>query len=142
VDPPGGGSIRRFARSVSGCSLLELARERRIAVAFDLTAPGPLWAMGRGAPVRRIWNEPNQPGWLAPQRSGAPSGTPQRAQIQRRPVGGRGTWGVLAVVSTRNRTGVLQVGVAPPGSDELRLVWARPRGGPRVESRTVEVTSS
>ncbi len=88
--------------------VLELARERRIAVNFDLTAPGPLWAMGHGAPDAReadhfdpsavqfgrfafaagrrysgryvpvgarasiprvgfwsIWNEPNQPGWLA-----------------------------------------------------------------------------
>ena len=91
--------------------VLELARARGISVDFDLTAPGPLWAMRRGAPLagqanhyepsasefgrfvlaagRRyagryvapgsaspiprvaywsIWNEPNQPGWLAPQR--------------------------------------------------------------------------
>jgi hypothetical protein len=87
-----------------------LARARGIGVDFDLTAPGPRWAMAPGAPVasqadhyapsatdfgafvaavgRRysgtyrppgavaplprvafwsIWNEPNQPGWLAPQ---------------------------------------------------------------------------
>jgi hypothetical protein len=90
--------------------VLELARARGIGVDFDLTAPGPRWAMAPGAPVaaqanhyapsarafgafvravgRRysgsyrapgaaaplprvgfwsIWNEPNQPGWLAPQ---------------------------------------------------------------------------
>jgi hypothetical protein len=92
--------------------LVRLARARGMAVQFDLTAPGPLWAMrhpapantlasvyhpsvsdwrqfviavGRrysgaytppgtaGGPLPRvsdwsIWNEPNQPGWLAPQR--------------------------------------------------------------------------
>jgi hypothetical protein len=87
----------------------ELARARAMTVNFNVTAPGPLWAMGRGggahyadhwmpdsadfgnfvralgtrysghyvppggrAPLPRvsfwsIWNEPNQPGWLAPQ---------------------------------------------------------------------------
>ena len=97
--------------------VLELARARGIAVDFDLTAPGPLWAMGRGAPTARlathfapsaaafgrfvdaagrrysgryvpagmqrpiprvdfwsIWNEPNQPGWLAPQRAASKGG--------------------------------------------------------------------
>jgi hypothetical protein len=90
--------------------LVGLARARGIAVNFNLTAPGPRWAMARGAPSARnadhwmpsagsfgqfvaavgtrysgsytpsgagaplprvhywsIWNEPNQPGWLAPQ---------------------------------------------------------------------------
>jgi hypothetical protein len=89
--------------------VVKLAGRRGIAVDFDLTAPGPLWAMARGAPTARfadhwapspaqfgrfvtavgrrfsgsfrdalgqtiprvdfwsIWNEPNQPGWLAPQ---------------------------------------------------------------------------
>jgi hypothetical protein len=89
--------------------LVELARGRGIGVDFNVGAPGPLWAMTRGAPAvkyadhwipsasrfaqfvaavgRRysgsyaapggstlprvsywsIWNEPNQPGWLAPQ---------------------------------------------------------------------------
>ena len=89
--------------------LVRLARARGIAVDFNLTAPGPLWAMahrppsaryadhwapsaaafgefvqavatrysGHYAPAGRralprvsfwsIWNEPNQPGWLAPQ---------------------------------------------------------------------------
>ena len=94
--------------------VVALARENGIAVAFNVTAPGPLWAMGRGAPDAKtathyrpsasdfgnfvaalgrrysgsytlpaaatarsstlprvsfwtIWNEPNQPGWLAPQ---------------------------------------------------------------------------
>lgn len=90
--------------------LAELAHADGITVNFNLTAPGPLWAMGRGAPSARyrdrwlpsalqfgqfvaavgarysgsyrpaagrpalprvhywsVWNEPNQPGWLAPQ---------------------------------------------------------------------------
>jgi hypothetical protein len=90
--------------------LVVLARKRGIAVAFNVTAPGPLWAMapaggrskyanhyrpsatdfgqfaaavgkrysgrytppGGSSPLPRvsywtIWNEPNQPGWLAPQ---------------------------------------------------------------------------
>ncbi len=89
--------------------LVELAGARGIALDFDVGAPGPLWAMARGAPAPRyanhwmpsatrfgafvtavgrryggryappggstlprvsfwsVWNEPNQPGWLAPQ---------------------------------------------------------------------------
>jgi hypothetical protein len=90
--------------------LVKLAGARGIGVDFDLTAPGPLWAMARptldaksadhyrpsaakfgqfvtalgrryngsyvpprsASPLPRvaywsIWNEPNQPGWLAPQ---------------------------------------------------------------------------
>ena len=94
--------------------LVSLARARGITVLFNITAPGPAWAMARratppayadhwmpsaaafgqfvaavgrrysgsytpaGSPVAlpavrdwSIWNEPNQPGWLAPQlRSG------------------------------------------------------------------------
>jgi hypothetical protein len=89
--------------------LVLLARARGIGVDFNIGAPGPLWAMTRGAPAAKyadhwapsatqfgrfvaavgtrysgrypapggstlprvsywsIWNEPNQPGWLAPQ---------------------------------------------------------------------------
>jgi hypothetical protein len=84
--------------------ILRLARERGLAVNFDVTGPGPLWAMSdpgerpdlgawygpsaeefgqfvtalgrrysgdyQGLPrvdYWSIWNEPNQPGWLAPQ---------------------------------------------------------------------------
>lgn len=88
--------------------IVTMAAARHIAVDFNLTAPGPLWAMGRAGPAIRlashcqpsaadfgafvtavgrrysgsythggttvprvdywsIWNEPNQPGWLAPQ---------------------------------------------------------------------------
>ena len=92
--------------------LVTLARARGLSVQFDLTAPGPMWAMRKPAPAKAsaavydpsvsdwrqfvtavgrrysgtykpagaaggalprvsdwsIWNEPNQPGWLAPQR--------------------------------------------------------------------------
>jgi hypothetical protein len=85
--------------------LLRMAAQDGIGVNFDLTAPGPLWAMKGNPPDQKsadhyapsvaewrqfvqavgtrysgsyagqarvdywsIWNEPNQPGWLAPQR--------------------------------------------------------------------------
>jgi hypothetical protein len=107
--------------------VLELARARGMGVDFDLTAPGPVWAMRRGAPVagqadhyapsatafgqfvlavgRRysgrytptgagaplprvgfwsVWNEPNQPGWLAPQSvTGAGATTIEAARLYR-----------------------------------------------------------
>jgi hypothetical protein len=84
--------------------LAELAPLYGMQVEYNITAPGPLWAMGRHSPTARaanhwypnaldflyfvyavgtrysgtyhglprvstwsIWNEPNQPGWLAPQ---------------------------------------------------------------------------
>jgi hypothetical protein len=84
--------------------LVELAGAAGISVDFNITAPGPLWAMGNDSPTTRaanhwepnpvqfyyfvyalgtrydgdtdgiprvstwaLWNEPNQPGWLAPQ---------------------------------------------------------------------------
>src|SRR5579859_1063236 len=95
----------------------ELARARGMTVNFNVTDPGPLWAMGRGSTAHyadhwmpssadfgrfvtalgtrysgryvppgahaalprvsfwSIWNEPNQPGWLAPQWR-TPSGAP------------------------------------------------------------------
>jgi hypothetical protein len=121
--PAGFDAARPGAYPASGWApydrVLELARARGIGVDFDLTAPGPLWAMAPGAPVaaqanhyapssaafaafaaavgRRysgtyrprgaaapvprvsfwsVWNEPNQPGWLAPQwqmRNGSPA---------------------------------------------------------------------
>ncbi len=84
--------------------VLKLAEKHGIGVEFNVTAPGPLWAMRHDSPTARaadhfapniadyskfvqalgtrysgtydsiprvsvwsIWNEPNQPGWLAPQ---------------------------------------------------------------------------
>jgi len=84
--------------------VVELAKAHGIAVQFNVTAPGPVWAMRSGAPIYwatvdwapdsasfaqfvdavgtrysgtyaglprvsswSIWNEPNQPAWLAPQ---------------------------------------------------------------------------
>jgi hypothetical protein len=104
--------------------VVKLAHARHLKVDFDLTAPGPLWAMQPGAPELReanhfgpsasdfgqfvhavgvrysghyrasgharplphvrywsIWNEPNQPGWLAPQAD--PGGTLESAVLYR-----------------------------------------------------------
>jgi hypothetical protein len=104
--------------------VIRLARARGLAVDFDVSAPGPLWAMRPGAPSARlanhyapsaaafagfveaagrrysgtyvprgagtplprvsfwsVWNEPNQPGWLAPQRGR--DGTIQSARLYR-----------------------------------------------------------
>jgi hypothetical protein len=91
-----------------------LAPHYGMSVQFDITGPGPLWAMGHKPPNKRaathwypnatdflefvyavgerysglsgaqtrvdswsIWNEPNQPGWLAPQWSGGVAQSPQ-----------------------------------------------------------------
>jgi hypothetical protein len=117
--------------------VVELAGARGIKVAFNVTAPGPAWAMATAAPSARyashfqpsaadfgafvtavgrrysgdyrpptggsgtaggsagatplprvsfwtIWNEPNQPGWLAPQwQSAGGTPTPVAAQLYR-----------------------------------------------------------
>ncbi|MDQ6608000.1 MAG: hypothetical protein M3Z06_15825 [Actinomycetota bacterium] len=84
--------------------LVEFAKLEGLGVEFNITAPGPLWAMAKNSPTSRaanhwepnaseflqfvfalgvrysgayaglprvnvwsIWNEPDQPGWLAPQ---------------------------------------------------------------------------
>jgi hypothetical protein len=106
-----------------------LAHAAGLQVSFDVTAPGPLWGMGRGAPNAKtathwlpdapafgefvaavgrrydgryvpqatgrfgplprvgawsVWNEPNQPGWLAPQwATGAAGATPVSAAMYR-----------------------------------------------------------
>ncbi len=102
--------------------VLALAEAHGIGVEFNLTAPGPLWAMRPGPPtsdaanhwapdsaafeqfvdavgtrysgtyaglprvsVWSIWNEPNQPGWLAPQSfSKGGSLVPVSARLYRR----------------------------------------------------------
>jgi hypothetical protein len=143
--------------------VLELARARGIAVDFDLTAPGPLWAMGRGAPTARlathfepsaaafgrfvdaagrrydgryvppgshrpiprvdfwsIWNEPNQPGWLAPQRAASPGQSPvaESARLYRGLVD--------AAYAALRRTGhgrdTILIGELAPEGDETRRV--------------------
>ncbi|MGI8411719.1 MAG: hypothetical protein ACR2LV_03230 [Solirubrobacteraceae bacterium] len=97
ADYPAGGWTRYD-------EVLVLAEMHGIGVEFNITDPGPLWAMGQDSPTARaadhwkpsavefgqfmqalgtrysgsygplprvhdwsIWNEPNQPGWLAPQ---------------------------------------------------------------------------
>jgi hypothetical protein len=103
--------------------LVRMARARGIDVDFNVGAPGPRWAMGRGAPNAKyathwlasaqqfgrfvtalgrrysgrygagdgsslprvdywsIWNEPNQPGWLAPQWQTGRGGAVMRSPV-------------------------------------------------------------
>jgi hypothetical protein len=138
--------------------VLELARARGIAVNFDLTAPGPLWAMGRRAASARlathfapsaaafgrfaeaagrrysgryvppgarrsiprvgfwsIWNEPNQPGWLAPQRARAGGHeVVESARLYRRLVAAA----YAALMRTGHRRDTILVGeLAPEGGE-------------------------
>jgi hypothetical protein len=137
--------------------VLVLARARGIGVDFDLTAPGPRWAMAPGAPTaaqanhyapsarafgafvravgRRysgsyrppgaaaplprvgfwsIWNEPNQPGWLAPQsdRRGAP------AIVAARLYRGYVDAATAALTSTGHRRDTVLIGELAPEGDE------------------------
>jgi hypothetical protein len=137
--------------------VLELARARGIGVDFDVTAPGPLWAMARGAATaelathfdpsaaefgqfvlalgRRysgtymapgghaaiprvsywsIWNEPNQPGWLAPQ-SQTIAGRPviEAARLYRAEVDA----GVRSLYRSGHRADTILIGeLAPEGA--------------------------
>jgi hypothetical protein len=141
--------------------VLRLARARGIGVDFDVTAPGPRWAMrgrpppsaaveadhyepsaadfgefvralgrrysggyrppGASRPLPRvgywsIWNEPNQPGWLAPQTS---------------PVDGR-----QVIASARLDRSLLDAGVAAlrtsgHGADTILIGELAPEGDPR-----------
>jgi hypothetical protein len=135
----------------------QLARARGMAVNFNVTDPGPLWAMGRGstsryadhwmpsgtgfgrfvqalgtrysgryvppgghAPLPRIsfwsiWNEPNQPGWLAPQwRTSAAGPTMVAPVLYRRAVDG--AYAALARTGHTPRTDTILVGdLAPEG---------------------------
>ncbi len=105
--------------------VVKLAARHHIGVEFNLTPPGPLWAMRHDSPTTRaadhwapnvveffnfvfaatlrygghygpiprvsawsIWNEPNQPGWLAPQsRSFAGKQVPNSPRLYRNYVG-------------------------------------------------------
>jgi hypothetical protein len=138
--------------------VLELAGARGIGVDFDVTAPGPRWAMAPGAPLateanhyepsaaafgqfvvalgRRysgryvppgahralprvgywsIWNEPNQPGWLAPQTvtSGGTSSI-AAARLYR----GYVDAGFAALASSGHRADTILIGELAPEGDE------------------------
>jgi hypothetical protein len=164
VSPPAGFAAGQPAAYPAGAWLpydrvVELARARGIGVDFDVTAPGPRWAMGPGAPLpgqvdhfepsaaafgqfvlalgRRysgtyvppgasaslprvgfwsIWNEPNQPGWLAPQwRTSGGVATIEAARLYR---------GVLdAAVSSLRLSG--------HGSDTILIGELAPEGSER-----------
>jgi hypothetical protein len=138
--------------------VLALARARGIGVDFDLTAPGPRWAMAPGAPVaaqanhyapsapafgafvravgRRysgsyrpagaaeplprvgfwsIWNEPNQPGWLAPQwQTRGASPAIAAARLYR----GYVDAATAALASTGHRRDTVLIGELAPEGDE------------------------
>jgi hypothetical protein len=136
-------------------------------VDFDISAPGPLWAMARHAPSARyadhwapsaqdfglfahalgarysgsysaspgasplprvnfwsIWNEPNQPGWLAPQWASVPG-----AAVLESPALYRGyvdaAWSGLAQTGHTPAHDTILVGeLAPEGSEGPRLTFA------------------
>jgi hypothetical protein len=132
----------------------ELAPLFGIGVQFNLTSPGPLWAMGRGAPTVRasthwkpsaadfsefvaavgarysgsynglpavtdwsIWNEPNQPGWLAPQWLKVGHRTvPESPRYYRSLV--NAAYGALAATGHSVGTNTILIGeTAPEGRD-------------------------
>jgi hypothetical protein len=140
--------------------LLLLARARGLGVDFDLTAPGPLWAMRPGAPIAReanhfepsaaaferfviavgrrysgryvppgasaplprvaywsVWNEPNQPGWLAPQAAGPGAGAVlESARLYRGYVDGA----FAALRRTGHGRDTFLIGELAPEGDERR----------------------
>jgi hypothetical protein len=162
VAPPGFTASDPAAYPASGWApydrLVELARARGIAVDFNVTAPGPLWAMGRGAtsakdanhwapsstafaafvqalgtrysghyvppgsarPLPRvsfwsIWNEPNQPGWLAPQWVTSRAGPTMSAPVRYRGYVD-GAFAALSRTGHGPRTDTILVGdLAPEG---------------------------
>ncbi len=138
--------------------VVELGRARGIGVDFDLTAPGPRWAMSPGAPVaaqanhyapsaadfgafvravgRRysgsyrpraaavalprvafwsIWNEPNQPGWLAPQwQTRGATAAIAAARLYR----GYVDAATAALAATGHRRDTMLIGELAPEGDE------------------------
>jgi hypothetical protein len=138
--------------------LVELAPEFGIDVEFNLTSPGPLWAMGSGAPNTKtaphwepnaadftqfayaigdrysgtytpagdtsplpavkywsIWNEPNQPGWLAPQWSKVDGKEVAESPQLYRALVNDGYYGLVASGHTKDT--ILIGETAPEGSD-------------------------
>jgi hypothetical protein len=140
--------------------VLQLARADGIGVDFDLSGPGPVWGMGRGAPTARlashfmpsasafgrfvaaagrrysgrylppgarrplprvgfwsIWNEPNQAGWLAPQRLRAGSRVLTGAVLYR----GLAEAAYAALLRTGHGRDTILVGeLAPEGAERTR----------------------
>jgi hypothetical protein len=134
--------------------LAELAPLYGISVQFNLTSPGPLWAMGRDSPTVRasthwkpsaadfsafvaavgarysgsyeglpavtdwsIWNEPNQPGWLAPQWSKVRGRmVPESPRYDRSLI--NAAYGALAATGHSVKTNTILIGeTAPEGRD-------------------------
>jgi hypothetical protein len=139
------------------------AYARGIGVDFNLTAPGPLWAMAGRAPALKyadhwapsprafgafvhavaerysghfapasgarplprvsfwsVWNEPNQPGWLAPQWARTPGGSVMVAPALYRAYVDA-AWGALARAGHTTRRDTILIGeLAPEGSEAPR----------------------
>jgi hypothetical protein len=137
--------------------VVRLARARGIGVDFDVSAPGPRWAMtpgapeasqanhyepsaaefgqfvralgrrysgryvarGAGTPLPRvsywsIWNEPNQPGWLAPQTVAAAG---ERVIASARLDRGYIDAGVAALGASGHRADTILIGELAPEGD-------------------------
>jgi hypothetical protein len=146
--------------------LVELAQARDIGVDFDITAPGPLWAMARHAPSPRyadhwapsaqefglftravaarysghyspspgaaplprvsfwsIWNEPNQPGWLAPQWAAAPGVSVLESPALYRDYVDAAWNSLLATGHTPARDTILIGELAPEGAEGPPLTY-------------------
>jgi hypothetical protein len=148
--------------------LVELARARGIGVNFNISAPGPLWAMARGAPAAKyadhwvpsatgfgqfvaavarrysgsyaaaggstlprvsywsIWNEPNQPGWLAPQWQSTGGSAAMKAPVLYRSFVDA-AFGALERTGHRTATDTILIGeLAPEGSEGPSLNYRTP----------------
>jgi hypothetical protein len=144
--------------------IARLAPRHGISVEFDLTGPGPLWAMQRGAPDRKsadhwypdpleffqfvfatglrysghystsvptvhawsIWNEPNQPGWLAPQwRSVGGQLVPNSPRLYRQYVQ-YGLYALFYSGHTVNSDTILFGELAPEGYEARGAIVAMP----------------
>ncbi len=140
--------------------IVGLAAARHIGVDFDVTAPGPLWAMGGPSPVARyanhyepsatqfgsfvaalgkrydgsytppgasqplprvsfwsIWNEPNQPGWLAPQWTSSGGHPAMAAAAAYRALVDAAYKGLQATGHTPARDTILVGELAPEGTE-------------------------
>lgn len=139
--------------------VVKVAQALGMRVDFDVTAPGPLWAMRRHPPTTRaanhwypsatdfaafvhalgvrysghyhgvpavsdwsIWNEPDQPGWLAPQTIRSHGRTiAQAPQLYRALV--RGAYGALRATGHTPANGTILVGELAPEGDETTGVY-------------------
>ncbi len=139
--------------------VVKVAKELGLRVDFDVTAPGPLWAMRRHPPTAKaadhwypdaadfgafvhalgvrysghydglpavsdwsIWNEPDQPGWLAPQTVKSHGRTvAESPQLYRGLV--RSAYRALRATDHTPANGTILVGELAPEGDETTGVY-------------------